>query len=536
MTDPASTEPDGTPVADVRSLRHGFTVWGASALSLSVMRPLGALTVAPLFIAVAGLAGWLVVVVTLVVMLVVASVFGALSSRWPLEGSVAAWTRQLLGARAGLMTGWLYLFAYVLYMGLLAYFDAQRLLFLIGVPTPGWLQGAAAALLVVVVATALNAVSRRALTVMLIMCMAVTIVGSLVYATLLLGHAQRSFADLFVLPAGGSLDWAWLSGPFLIALAWATANTLRGFELPADVAEEVREPRVNVGRAMVWTLVVGGALSLYSMIALALAVPAATSVSSNMAQNPYAATIGTVMQSALGEGTARPFAALQVIATFVAIAVCQLAASRTLWTMARDREVPGHRWLVTLTTRERLPLRALLVTGIASFVLILAAPDLTAYVLGGASSVLLLLAFLVAIVGLLAALRRGTWQSGPWSMGRWLVPASVFALVTLAALAINVGWPREALFGAGLKSWRPLIVVIVVIVTGLVLIRWAFRDGGIHVRNHGHVDRDLHERIELAHTGTCSVCHRTLSPGEEVFWNPEAHVTICVACDEDVVV
>ncbi|CAB4943607.1 unannotated protein [freshwater metagenome] len=168
--------------------------------------------------------------------------------------------------------------------------------------------------------------------------------------------------------------------------------------------------------------------------------------------------------------------------------------------------------------------------------LILAAPDLTAYVLGGASSVLLLLAFLVAIIGLLAALRRGTWQSGPWSMGRWLVPASVFALVTLAALAINVGWPREALFGAGLKSWRPLIVVIVVIVTGLLLNRWAFRDGGIHVRNHGHVDRDLHERIELAHTGTCSVCHRTLSPGEEVFWNPEAHVTICVACDEDVVV
>jgi 5-methylcytosine-specific restriction endonuclease McrA len=65
---------------------------------------------------------------------------------------------------------------------------------------------------------------------------------------------------------------------------------------------------------------------------------------------------------------------------------------------------------------------------------------------------------------------------------------------------------------------------------------WAFRGNGSHVRNHDHVDRYLHQRILLAHTGTCSVCHRDLAHGEEVFWNPEAHVTICVTCNDDVVV
>jgi len=538
MSDPArtSTEPDGVPVADVRSMRHGFSLSGASALSLSVIRPLGSFTVVPLMIATAGLAGWLSVLFILVVMLVVTALFGALASRWPLEGSVAAWSRQLLGARAGLMTGWLYLCTYVLYMGLLSYFDAQRLLFLVGVSAPTWLQGVVAALVVIVVSTLVNALGRRVLGVLLIVCVAISVIACLVYSTLLLGYAQRGFFDLFQAPLGGSLDWNWLAGPFLIGLAWATANTMRGFELPADVAEEIREPRVNVRRAMVWSLVVGGALVLYSMIALALAVPAASSVSSTMTQNPYASAIGTVMQSALGEGSAKPFAALQIIATFVAIAVCQLAASRTLWTMSRDREVPGHRWLVGLTRRNRMPMRALTVIGIATFVLILISPNLTAYVLGGASGLAFLLAFIVTLVGLLVALRRGTWQTGSWSTGRWLAPVTVVAVVVLIALTINLAWPRKELFGAGFQAWRPLILLVVIIAAGLILMMWAFRDGGIHVRNHDHVDRDLHERILLAHSGTCSVCHRALAVGEEVFWNPEAHVTICVTCDEDVVV
>ena len=509
---------------------------GASALAFSVIRPLGSFTNVPLMIAAAGLAGWLAALLILVVMLVVTAVFGALASRWPLEGSVAAWSRQLLGARVGLMTGWLYLCTYVLYMGLLAYFDAQRLLFLVGASAPTWLQGAGAALAVIAVSTIVNGLGRRVLSVLLVVCVAISVIACAVYSTLLLGHAQRGFFDLFQAPLGGSLDWNWLVGPFLIALAWATANTMRGFELPADVAEEIREPRVNVRRAMAWALIVGGALVLYSMIALALAVPAASSVSTSMTQNPYAAAIGTVMQSALGEGSARPFAALQIIATFVAIAVCQLAASRTLWTMARDREVPCYHWLVGLTSRNRMPMRALTLIGIATFVLILIAPDFTAFVLGGASGLAFLLAFIVSLVGLLVALRRGTWQTGSWLTGRWLGPVTVVGVVVLAALAINLAWPRQQLFGAGFQAWRPLIILAAIVIAGLILVAWAFRDNGVHVRNHGHVDRDLHERIVLAHTGTCTVCLRALAQGEEVFWNPEAHVTICVTCDEDVVV
>ncbi|MCX6460730.1 MAG: hypothetical protein NTZ03_10525 [Actinobacteria bacterium] len=79
MTVPnTQAEPDGTVVTDVRSMRHGFSMGGASALAFSVIRPLGSFTNVPLMIAAAGLAGWLAALLILVVMLVVTAVFGSL--------------------------------------------------------------------------------------------------------------------------------------------------------------------------------------------------------------------------------------------------------------------------------------------------------------------------------------------------------------------------------------------------------------------------------------------------------------------------
>ncbi|CAB4943581.1 MAG: amino acid permease [Actinobacteria bacterium] len=538
MSDPIATdaEPDGIPVTDVRSLRHGFSLWGASTLSFAAMRPLVGVAVGGYLITWAGLAGWTAVVLLLAVVLVVSLVFGALASRWPLEGSVAAWTRQLLGARTGMMAGWLYLCSYVLYVGTLGFFDSQRIFYVFAVTTPGPMQSAIVTAVVIAVATVCNSLSRRLLIMIVAVAVAASALGCLVLGTMLFAHAQRGILDLFEKPDGGSLDWAWWSGPFIIAVAWSTIYCLRGFELPADVAEEVREPRINVGRAMVWTVVVGGLLTLYGVIAVALAVPGASTVSGEVSQNPYAASVGTVIETALGTTAATIFAVLMIVVTFAALAIAQLAASRTLWTMARDRELPAHGWLVRLSSGPRMPVNALIVVGLAAAALPFVLPERTAYVLGGASAVPLLLAMLLPIVGLVRARRRGEWQAEHWGAGRWLGATAVVSAVALAALALTVAWPHEEIYVAGIAAWRPVIILIAIIVGGLILMAWAFRDGGVHVRNHGHVDRDLHERILLAHTGTCSVCHRALAEGEEVFWNTEAHVTICVTCDDDLVV
>jgi len=222
------------------------------------------------------------------------------------------------------------------------------------------------------------------------------------------------------------------------------------------------------------------------------------------------------------------------------VSVRDVAAAAGVSTRTVTRHFPELHQLfaevVRLSSGSRLPVNALIVVGVGAAVLPFVLPDRTAYVLGGASAVPLLIALFLPVIGLIRARRRGEWHAGPWGTGRWVGPAAAVTAVALAALAVDIVWPHVDLYNSGIAAWRPLMILAAIVVVGLILMAWALRDGGIHVRNHDHVDRDLHERILLAHSGTCSMCHRALAVGEEVFWNPEAHVTICVACDEDVVV
>ena len=522
--------PDGAHVTDVRSLRHGFSGRLASAMAFTSIRPLVGFGGGALLVSYAGLASWTALVALLLVLLVVAGVFGALASRWPLEGSVHAWTRQLLGPRWGVVAGWLYLWSYLLFLSSLAYFDTQRIFFLLGTTPPSHFAADVVSALLVLTATAMNVLSRRWLTRLLVVAVASSVVGCLAFSlALIVGHAQRPISALDDL--GATSTESWLAGPFLVALAWAAAFAFRGFELPSDVAEEIDEPRRAVPRAMLWALLVGGLLTILSAVAISLSALAGPGISADLANNPYAASVGSTVEAALGAGAAKLLALLAVIATFAALSVAQLATSRTVWTMARDREVPGHRRLVRLTATSRTPRNALVAVAIVAAILPFLIGNQVAYILQGASVAPLMFAFLLPVVGLLIAMARRTWQPGQFGLGRATVPAAVLAAAALVGLGINSTWPRAQLYGSGSSQWTPTIILVALVVSALALMAWAFRDGGIHVRNHGHVDRDLHERILLAHTGTCSLCHRTLAKGEEALWNPEAHVTLCIACD-----
>ena len=528
---------DGVPVTDVRTLRHGFDLRAATGVSLTGIRPIVGFGGTALLISYAGLNAWTALVALLAILLLVAAVFGTLASRWPVEGSVQGWARQLVGARGGFFTGWLYLCSYALFMASLAYFDVQRIFYLLGLSTPGVLLANVSAALIVLLATLVNFLPRAWGMAVVIAAVVASFVGCIGYSVVLTaGHATRGIADV-IGQSGSQSTGGWFTGSFLVALAWASAFAFRGFELPADMSEEIDDARRAVPRAMFTTLIVGGVLTIVSGLAIALVVPAAPAVTSDLANNPYAASVGTTIEAAMGTGAAKLMALLVVIATFAAVSVFQMAASRTVWTMARDRELPASAWLVQLSEPRRTPRNALIAVGVVGVVLPFVISNVkAAYILQGASVAPLMIAFLIPLLGRLSGRARNTWQSGPFSLGRWATPLAALAALALFGVGVNALWPREVLFGKGNSAWMPAILFVVIAVVGLAMMAWAFRENSVHVRNHGHVDRDLHERILLGHSGTCNVCHRGLAEGEEVFWNPEAHVTICLACDEDVVV
>src|SRR5262245_65699595 len=66
----------------------------------------------------------------------VCAVFGNLVSKWPLQASVYAWSRELIGPRYGWFTGWAYMWGLTLTLSVLPLAAAPYLLGAAGVDNP----------------------------------------------------------------------------------------------------------------------------------------------------------------------------------------------------------------------------------------------------------------------------------------------------------------------------------------------------------------------------------------------------------------
>lgn len=540
----SAPELETEPAARSTGVSHAFSTRGVAALSFATLRAVMAFAAIVTIVRLSGAGGWIAIPVVLVLALLIAGVFGEIASRWPLEGSVHAWSRQFFGPRTGLFVAWTYLVSYLLYMAAMSYFDTQRVYFLLGLEPPAHLAASVTTVGLVAVATVLNLLRRDIFRLFIVLSALSSLIACVVFGTILLvGHQQRSIGDLFVTADGAPLDLAWLTGPFLLALLWAAHFLMKGFEFPTIVAEEVRDARRTVPRVMSWTLVAAGAAWIYAALGVLLAAPAADSLVNATSQNTYTSSTGAAIEVSLGSEAAWVAAVLMFIATFTVVTTFQLIASRTIWTLARDRQVPFERLLVKVSGEDRVPRNAVIATGIIAAILPFLFSSQTSYVLVGASMAPLMLAFLFPLVGRIRAARSGTWRAGPWTLGRMGIPvaiAAVLAVVLIGAIALV---PHESLYGSdpipylavvGLTvpfNLMPVIVLVLTLASGGLLVRWAFRDGGFHTRNSWAVERDLHVRRKLRHVGTCVTCGATLAAGTEVSFDPESKRIFCFACE-----
>lgn len=540
----AAPELDVEPAARTRGVRHAFSDRDVAALAFATLRAVMAIAAIATIVRLSGLGGWIAIPVVVVLALLVAGVFGEITSRWPLEGSVHAWSRQLVGPRTGLLVAWTYLVSYLLYMAAMSYFDSQRLFFLLGFDPPDHLVSSVATVGLVAVATVLNLLRRDIFRIFIIVSALSSLVACVVFGTILLvGHQQRSIGDLFLDANGAPIDLAWLGGPFLLALLWAAHFLLKGFEFPTIVAEEVRDARRTVPRVMVWALVAAGAAWIYAAVGILLAAPATGSIADAVGQYTYSSSTGAAIEVSLGREAAWIAALLMFLATFTAVAAFQLVTSRTVWTLARDRQVPFERVLVQVRGGDRVPRNAVIATGIVAAILPFLFTSETSRVLVGASMPPLMLAFLVPILGRIRAQRRGTWRAGPWSLGRAGIPVAIAAALAVVLIGLIALMPHASLYGTDPIPYfaivgptipfnlMPVIVLVLTLVTGGLLVRWAFRDGGFHTRNSWAVERDLHVRRKLRHAGTCVSCGAPLAAGTEVSFDPESKKIFCFACE-----
>lgn len=454
--------------AEPQQLRREFSLWSAFAFAFAFISPIVALYgIFGLALSAAGPSFWWGFLLVFGGQFLVALVFATLVSRWPLEGSIYQWSRRLLGTTYGWFAGWVYMWTLVIAMATVALGSAGFIANIIGLEEPSGGTLAFIALLILLAGTAVNLVGRGALKIFMAASIIAEVIGSVGLGTwLLLFHRQQSLSVLF---EGGGPDTdflAYLTGPFLMAVAFIGWSFV-GFESAGSIAEEVHEPRRQLPKAVLFSLGFIAIVVAYSSLAIILAIPDLGAVADGSVADPVYDTL----THALGDGIAKPVQVLFVIGFLASFLALQTSASRVIWAYARDGALPGAAALVRLRGQARIPVVAIMVTtvvGAGLFLLSIVAGDIYSlmvnFTAGG-----FYLAFLFPLVGFLVVLVRRAWTPGAFSLGAATLPVAVIAVVWAVLQFLNIAWPRAA-FEQRWLDWSVWIGVLALGVIGAALL------------------------------------------------------------------
>ena len=153
----------------------------------------------------------------------------------------------------------------------LSYGAAGFLLEIFDVASPGRWLTTAVALLIITAGTFINMVGRSVLKVMVVASIIAEVIGSVGLGTVLLLFYRVNPVSTLFDGFGTQGDGLWLTGPFLVAIAFVGWSFL-GFEAAGSIGEEWRaraqRPEGNYSLPAFVALVV-----MYSSLALILAIP-----------------------------------------------------------------------------------------------------------------------------------------------------------------------------------------------------------------------------------------------------------------------
>ena len=449
-----------------------FGLRSAFALSFADLSPIvGIYTVFAIGIVAAGPAFLWAFPLVLIGQLFVCGVFGNLASRWPLQGSVYAWSRELIGRRFGWLTGWAYMWGLTLAIVVLALAASPYLLGAFGDNAPAQLTTELVAVAILVFGTAVNLFGGRVLKTLIYIALACELVASAgIGIALLIFHRVNSLSVIF--SGGGTAHGPhWLISAFLLPVAYI-AYSFIGFEASASVGEEVNDAHRAVPKALMLALTSCGVLVILAALGLVLAIPDLPAVLSGKDANP----IATTLEHSFGSAAGRVTLVLLVVGFASSMIAVQTAVSRAIWASARDKALPGGALLGRLSGREAMPRYAIGLTFVVACVLVFFGTTKAFALLVSFASFGFILSYYMPIVGLAyRRLRRSIDLSGTWGE-RWIGIVTGVAVVWLTAEIVNLVWPR-AVYADWYLNWGVLIMTGVLGVVGGLLC-WRVFPGG----------------------------------------------------------
>ena len=416
----------------------------------------------------------------LVGQLAVALCFMELAAKYPIAGSVYNWSK-LLGSRiVGWSSGWLMLTASIVTLSavvLALQLNLPRLWsgFQVIGDGSGTYDFATNAVVLgtvlIVITTVINALGVRLMAMINSAGVFIELIAACLIVVILALNTTRGPEVFFSTHGYGAGESGGFLGAFLVA-SLASGYVMYGFDTASSLGEETLEPRRTapkaILRAILASFVIGGGI-------LVFAVMAAPNLNDPMIGSSNGGLQYIVEQVMWG-----PLGKIFLVCIVVAVTVCSLAvhtaAIRLTFAMARDNALPFGEVLAHVNPDTQTPIIPAIVIGlIAELILVvnIGQPKIFT-VLTSIAIIMIYLAYLMVTGPLLMKRLRGQWPpadlaaGGYFTMGRWGMPVNVVAVLWGAGMALNLAWPREAVYGLPwYNTWGAFVYIAVILGAGL---------------------------------------------------------------------
>ncbi len=302
----------------------------------------------------------LVYLIGLVAMVFTAMAYSQMARSFPLAGSVFSYVGRGIHPGAGFFAGWAILLDYLLVPTLLYVFAAESMIGLFP-GTPRWMW----AIVFVIVNTVINLLGIDSLK----MANRVFLAIELVFVVIFVYIAFRAISGGSLPNVGWSTTPIWnselVSAPLIATALSIAVLSFLGFDGISTLAEESTGKRNPAGRAMVSALFIVAFLFIVQTWLASLLAGGREAFSDDEAGNAFF----TLVEAASNTGWMNAFFVVNVLAVGFANAMAaQAATSRLLYSMSRDRQLPG--FLSKISARQ-VPINAILVVSAISVVLVL---------------------------------------------------------------------------------------------------------------------------------------------------------------------
>jgi urea carboxylase system permease len=427
----------------------------------------------------------------LVGQLAVALCFMELAAKYPIAGSVYNWSK-ILGSRVvGWSSGWLMLTASIVTLSavvLALQLNLPRLwsgFQIVGDGTGPYDFATNAVILgtvLIVFTTVVNALGVRLMATINSAGVFIELIAACLIALFLAFNIRRG-PEVFITISGypGGTGWNWF-GAFLVA-SLASGYVMYGFDTASSLGEETHEPRRTAPRAILRAIlasfVIGGAILVFAI----MAAPDLKDPKIGSGDGGLQYIVEQVMWGPLG----RIFLVCIVVAVTVCALAVHTAAIRLTFAMARDNALPFGEKLAQVNAETRTPIIPAVVIGvIAELILVLNIGQPKIFtVLTSIAVIMIYMAYLMVTAPLLRKRLAGEWPpadlaaGGYFTMGRWGLAVNVVAVLWGLGMAINLAWPREAVYGTPwYNTWGAFVYIGVILGAGLL---WYALKGARHI-------------------------------------------------------